>query len=303
MVESARRVRIMQFIILIRPKQWSKNFLVLAALLFSGDFTNGQRILHTFIAFFAMSLVSSATYVFNDLVDIERDRKHPRKKNRPLASGAVSKEAGVSIGVGLLLLGLLLAYSLGWGSIAIVSIYLGMQFLYNWKLKRIPIADVFTIAVGFVLRAVLGGTAISVPISGWLLFCTGALALTLGFAKRRNEFILQGDDRTSSRESLVHYTKASLDAIVIICAACSAIFYGIYTLQSHTAQKFPAIILTSLVVFYGITRYVLLIFTLDEGGEPADIIFKDRHMIATVLLFFVTAILAVKGLNMPFLER
>ena len=185
----------------------------------------------------------------------------------------------------------------------IVGIYVGMQILYNWRLKHVPVADVFTIAIGFVLRAVLGAAAIAVNISGWLLFCTGALALMLGFAKRRTEFILQGSDRESSRESLIHYSRSALDAIVVMFAAGAAMSYGIYTLQSKTAQRFPGLILTSLFVFYGITRYVLLIFTIDEGGEPADVLFKDRHMIASVLLFVAAAVLAMSGFRLPFIEQ
>ncbi|AIE87408.1 UbiA prenyltransferase [Fimbriimonas ginsengisoli Gsoil 348] len=288
---------------LIRPKQWAKNLLVFAALLFTAGYHHPDLILRSVAAFFAMSMLSSCTYVFNDLIDIKRDRMHPKKRFRPLASGALSKESGVALGTGLLFAGVLVAFGLGKGPIVIAIVYLGMQVLYNWRLKHTPIADVFTIAVGFVLRAVLGAAAIKVLISGWLLFCTGALALMLGFAKRRNEFILQGEDRSSSRESLVHYNRAALDAIVIMFAAGAAMCYGIYTLQSQTAHKYPALILTSIFVFYGITRYILLIFTIDEGGEPADVLFKDRHIIACVILFVISAVLAMSGLRLPILEQ
>jgi 4-hydroxybenzoate polyprenyltransferase len=288
---------------LLRPKQWAKNLLVFAALLFTANFRDPSLVLRSFAAFFAMSMISSCTYVFNDLIDVKRDRMHPKKRFRPLASGAVTKQSGIALGVGLLAAGTIVAFGLGRGPLTICLVYITMQVLYNWRLKHTPIADVFTIAVGFVLRAVLGAAAIKVLISGWLLFCTGALALMLGFAKRRHEFILQGDDRESSRESLVHYNRPALDAIVIMFAAGAAMCYGIYTLQSQTAHKYPALILTSLFVFYGITRYILLIFTLDEGGEPADVLFKDRHMIASVVLFVISAVLAMSGMHLPILEQ
>lgn len=291
------------FIKLIRPKQWTKNLLVFAALLFSARFGDPSSLVLALLAFFAMSIVSSCTYVFNDLADIERDRKHPKKRLRPLASGAISKQAGFILGLGLFVAGMGIGLAINRGVAAILGFYLVLQVLYNWRLKHMPVADVFVIAVGFVLRAILGAQAIHVGISGWLLFCTGALALMLGFAKRRHEFILQGDDRSSSRESLVHYTRSSLDALVIMFASGAAMCYGIYTLESPTARLYPALVLTALFVFYGITRYVLIVFTMDEGGEPADILFHDPQIIASIVLFTISAILALKGMKLPILER
>lgn len=287
---------------LIRPKQWAKNVLVFAALLFSARFSDGNAVVRALLAFAAMSFVSSGTYVFNDLVDVERDRLHPKKRLRPLASGVVPKGVGAALGVVLFILGIGIAASLNKSSLTIILVYLAMQGLYNWRLKRTPVADVYTIAVGFVLRAVLGAAAIGAAISGWLLFCTGALALMLGFAKRRNEFILQGEGRAGSRESLVHYTRSALDALVIMFASGAAMSYGIYTLESVTAKRYPALILTSLFVFYGITRYTLIVFTVDEGGEPADILFKDPHIIFSVIGFVVSAVLALSGMRLPILE-
>lgn len=291
------------FLKLIRPKQWTKNLLVFAALLFSAQFGDQPSVIRALLAFLAMSIVSSCTYVFNDLADIERDRKHPKKRLRPLASGAISKDAGFMLGAGLFVVGMGIGLLINRGVAAILAFYLILQVLYNWRLKHMPVADVFVIAIGFVLRAVLGAQAIHVGISGWLLFCTGALALMLGFAKRRHEFILQGDDRSSSRESLVHYSRSALDALVIMFASGAAMCYGIYTLESPTARTYPALVLTAIFVFYGITRYVLIVFTMDEGGEPADILFHDPQIIASIVLFAVSAVLALKGMRLPILER
>jgi len=287
---------------LLRVKQWAKNLLVLAAPLFSRVGHHSSFVVPTLMAFLAMSLVSSSTYVCNDLFDIERDRLHPTKKLRPLASGAISKGLGIALGLLCLVVGLGIAGWLGKGSLAIVLTYLGLQVLYNWRLKRIPVADVFTLSLGFILRAALGAAAISVSISGWLLFCTGALALMLGFAKRRNEFILQGEERMGSRESLAHYSRPALDALVCMFAAGAAICYAIYTIESRTAHRYPAIILTSLFVFYGITRYVFLVFAVDEGGEPADVLFKDKHIIFSVVGFLASAVIAMSGVRIPIIE-
>lgn len=288
---------------LLRLKQWAKNLLVVAAPLFANSGDRSKFIAPMAMAFFAMSLLSSSTYICNDLIDIERDRLHPVKRFRPFASGAISKGVGIAIGLLLFAIGISLTIPLGKASLAIVATYLLMQVAYNYRLKRIPVADVFTLSVGFILRACLGAAAIHVVISGWLLFCTGALALMLGFAKRRNEFILQGEDRSFSRESLAHYSRGALDALVCMFAAGAAICYAIYTLESQTAHRYPAIILTSFFVFYGITRYVFLVFAVDEGGEPADVLFKDPHIIFSVVGFFVSAVVALNGIRIPILEQ
>ena len=288
---------------LVRPKQWAKNVLVFAALLFTGGVIAQGSWVQAVMAFFAMSFVSSSTYVFNDLFDVERDRRHPKKRLRPLASGAISKPAGVAIGAILLAMSLGIAAAINLKVVVCIGIYIAMQIAYNWRLKHIALADVYTIAVGFVLRAVLGAAAIDVYISGWLLLCTGSLALMLGFAKRRNEFILQGADRSSSRESLVHYTRPALDALVTMFAGVATMSYGIYCLLSRTGQHYPALILTALFVAYGITRYLLVVFSLDEGGEPADLLFKDRHIIASVVLFVLSAALAMSGVRLPVIEH
>jgi len=184
----------------------------------------------------------------------------------------------------------------------ILATYVALQLLYNLGLKRVAVADVFLISLGFILRAALGAGAISVTISSWLLFCTGALALMLGFCKRRSEFILLGDRRTEVRESLGAYSRGALDALVIMFACGAALCYGVYAVQSPTAHKYPALILTSVFVFYGICRYVLIVFGKDEGGEPETLLFKDPHMVFSIVMFIVAAVLAMSGVKVPLLE-
>jgi 4-hydroxybenzoate polyprenyltransferase len=283
---------------LLRPKQWTKNLLVFAALLFVGGFRDPALILLSVLAFFAMCLASSAFYVVNDIYDAERDRRHPRKKSRPIASGKVPVAhawlaAGVC-GAGAFAL----AFAVGLGSVMVIALYLAIQIAYNVALKHVPVADVFSIAIGFVLRAVLGAAAIRVEMSGWLLFCTGALALLLGFSKRRSEF-LTVSEANQTRESLAHYTKPALDALVAIFACGSAMCYGIYSLESETAKKYPGLILSSIFVFYGIARYVLIVFSKDEGSEPETLLYNDKHILVSVLLFVIAAVLAMSGLKLP----
>lgn len=288
---------------LLRPKQYTKNLLVFTALLFTLGSQTNEGLTKTLIAFAAMCLLSSAVYVFNDLLDVERDRLHPVKRNRPIASGAVPVPWAAVIGFvalgGAAALGALLPRA----AIAVLAAYVVVQVLYNGAgLKRVPVTDVFLISVGFVLRAALGAAAIDVKMSGWLLFCTGALALTLGFGKRRHEFILQGEDRTRSRESLAGYSKTALDALVLMCATSSAISYAIYSIESETARRHPMLILTTLFVAYGVCRYVLVVFSRDEGGEPENLLLRDPHIIASVVLFVAAAVLALSGDWSPILD-
>lgn len=288
---------------LLRPKQWTKNLLVFAAYLFGAKLGDPEAARQALIAFAAMCAFSSATYVFNDLLDAARDREHPERKNRPVASGAVSSWAAAGLSLGAFAVGLALSLLfLNHSSLAVFGAYVALQLLYNFGLKAVPVADVFTISVGFVLRAALGAYAIWVPISGWLLFCTGALALMLGFAKRRHEFLLQGDAKAASRESLDGYSLQALDALVTATATASSLCYGIYAIESSTAREHPALILTTVFVVYGIARYLLLVFTKQEGGEPADILLKDRHVLVSVILFVAVALLAVSGVQIPLLD-
>jgi 4-hydroxybenzoate polyprenyltransferase len=288
---------------LLRVKQWTKNLLVFAAPLFTNSLTDPTLLTRTLLAFATMCLISSAIYVLNDLRDAPKDRLHPVKRRRPIASGAIAPATAAGIGLACLIGGLALTFALGLKVAVVIGVYVVLQLLYNGGAKNIAILDVFLIGTGFVLRAALGAAAIDVLMSGWLLLCTGALALLLGFAKRRHEFILQGEQRTASRASLGHYTRPALDALVVMTACAAALCYGIYALESPTARQFPALILTAPFVFYGICRYVLLVFSLDEGGEPETILFKDPHMIASLVFFIAAAMLAVSGVELPLVER
>ncbi len=286
---------------LLRVKQWTKNVFVFAALIFTKGFTEPHRVQITLLAFFAMCLASSATYIVNDIFDLERDRAHPKKSKRPLASGVLSVPFAIALAIACLAGSVALALYVRPEVLTLVGVYLALQVFYNLGLKHIPIADVFVVASGFVLRAIVGAVALQVTISGWLLLCTGALALLLGFGKRRSEVISQGDSRGSSRESLEGYTKPVLDALVIMVACAAALCYGIYCIESPTAKQYPALLLTSPWVFYAVARYVMLIFGKDEGGEPDSLVFRDPHMVICFVLYLITAMLALTGPRLNFL--
>lgn len=287
---------------LMRPKQWSKNLLVFAGLLFTGSFNDSELLVRALIAFAAMCLASSGTYALNDALDVERDRRHPKKKDRPVAAGLLSPTFAIGLGTVLMALGVAIAFLLNRDSGFLVVAYLLLQMLYNGVLKSVAVADVFGLSLGFVIRAMLGATCIEVKISGWLLFCTGALALLLGFAKRRHEFRTQGEDRESTRKALGGYSNSALDALVLVSACVASICYGIYSLESPTAESHPALFLTTPFVFYGICRYVLLVFSYDEGGEPETVLLQDPHIIGSILGFVVMAVLAMKGIQIPWID-
>jgi 4-hydroxybenzoate polyprenyltransferase len=280
---------------LLRPKQWTKGLLVFAAPLFARRLTDPTDLKKECIAFVAIAFLSSAVYVLNDACDVDRDRRHPTKCKRPLASGEVSLTLAAALGILLAVTGFGMAYWLGRSALVLVGIYAGLQVAYNIRLKHVPVADVFLLASGYVLRAALGAAAIHVAISGWLLFCTGSLALLVGIGKRRSEFQLQAETGVETRESLSNYSLQGLDVMLTMAAAAAMMSYGIYSIESPTGGKHPALLLTCLWVTYAIFRYVYLVVVKGEGGEPETLLFRDPHILVSVTLFVVTAALAMQN--------
>lgn len=276
----------------LRPKQWAKNLLVFAAPMFTGSFSQSP-LLTTLAAFWIFSLASSATYIFNDIYDRERDQRHPRKKNRPIAAGEISPRVAGTLGVILALGALAAAYVLEPAFAGLIGAYFALQLAYNAGIKHVPIADVFVISIGFVLRAVAGALVIHVAISAWLLFCTAALALMLGFSKRRDEFLRSESEDFAGRESIQSYSKPILDMLVGCFAAAANVSYGIYSINSATAVAHPGLIVTTLFVWYGCARYLYLVFAENKGEEPETILMKDVHIHIALLGFAVSAALAV----------
>jgi len=294
-------MRVSDVVRLLRPKQWSKNLLVFAALLFSGKLGDRHADLLALIAFIAMCLMSSALYMANDALDAPQDRLHEKKRDRPIAAGRIPAMAAWIVAPLLAAWALYLAWTVNLACGQTVLAYFVLQALYNAAFKRLAVADVFSIALGFVLRAVVGAAAISVPISGWLLFCTGALALMLGFGKRRAELMQAGEEASATRESLAHYRLQAIEAMLIVSAGSAAMSFGVYSIDSSTARHYPALILTSLFVFYGIYRYLFLVFAQNRGDEPEALI-ADPHILTVLVLFVVAAALAVGGWHVPFLD-
>lgn len=288
-------------LVLMRPKQWTKNLLIFAAPLFVLNRLPVAALASSLLAFASMCLLSSSVYVVNDLLDAERDRHHPSKKSRPIAAGVVPVWSATLLAWLLLAAGLAIALYVGLDVLIASGIYLALQVFYNVLGKHVPILDVFIIAMGFVIRAALGAIAIHVQISAWLLLCTGALALLIAVGKRRHEFILQAG-KSSSRKVLEGYNRTILDHFVLMTAVGAALCYGVYAIESKTAKEHPALIISTIFVFYGVFRYVYLVFIADEGGEPETLLFRDSHIVASLVLFVASVAVAMSGLRLGFLN-
>ncbi len=289
---------------LIRVKQYTKNVFVFAAYIFyvKGWATPGA-IQSVLLAFAAMCCASSATYIVNDIYDLEKDRSHPVKKNRPIASGRVPVAVAFGLAIVLLFASLFLGWQANVSVIYGIGVYLLIQILYNLWLRNKSVADVACIALGFVIRVIIGALAISAQVSGWILLCTATLALMLGFGKRRHEFLLMGDQGHSSRKSLAEYSRQSLDMLVGFSATCAALTYSVYSIESPTARSYPGLILTTPFVIYGIARYIVIVFGSGESGEPESLVLRDPHLILTFIGFGVAAAIGLTNVPIPFLYR
>lgn len=300
----ARNSKFQDYVALARPKQFTKNLLVFAALIFTNSFTETVPVVLSLLAFAAMCLLSASGYVLNDLLDAPKDRLHPKKRHRPIAAGTVSQTEAQVFAAVLLAGALALGILLGGDALLWLGLYAGIYLAYNFAFKAVAVADVFAISLGFVVRAALGAAAIDVTISGWLLLCTGALALTLGFGKRRSEFMSMGEQRGESRPSLLEYTLPSLDALLLLSAGGAVLSYGVYSIESATAARYPALVVTTLFVAYGVFRYVFLVLAQGEGAEPETMLVEDRHILASVLLFCLATVIALNThIPLPWGER
>jgi 4-hydroxybenzoate polyprenyltransferase len=285
--EGARRSTPLLVLETMRPKQWIKNLFVFAGLLFSGELLDLGSWASAIGIFVAFCLVSGATYLVNDALDVEADRHNPRTASRPIARGDLSPAAGL-VACGLTALaGLALALLINWQSLAVLAGYLVLQIAYSKKLKHVLFVDVMTIAAGFVLRAVAGGTAVAVPVSSWLLLCTGLLAIFLGFTKRRAEAVALGGTTQPKWAVLDHYSVGLLDELIAVVTPATLAFYSIYAV---TGAKTDWMLLTVPFVMYGIFRVLFLVHhrsSLTE--EPAVVVYSDKPLLACVALWGVVA--------------
>lgn len=277
----------------MRPHQWIKNFFIYAALIFSQNIFNLTLLLKATIAFSAFCLISSALYIFNDLKDLEEDKRHPLKSKRPIASGKIKKSTAILEVIILSLLGFSSAFTLNKNYFIIILVYFLIQMAYSIKLKHVVILDVFVVALGFLIRVVAGGLAIEVSLSSWLLICTILLALFLALSKRRHELVLLEDSASDHRPILQEYSPYLLDQMIAVVTASTVIAYCLYTISEETVTKFGTanLIFTVPFVLYGIFRYLYLIHQKSEGGSPEALLIKDKPLLIDIFLWIVAAII------------
>ena len=276
----------------MRPKQWTKNVFVLTALVFDQKLLNPHYLGHALLAFALFCAISSAVYVINDLADIEKDRQHPAKRNRPLASGQLAPRVAVIAAIVLVVICLPLALWLDRWFGAIVASYFFMMLLYSLWLKKIVIIDVFAVAAGFVLRVAAGVVIVQVErFSPWIYLCMVLLALFLAIGKRRHELVLLNENANAHRAILDEYSLPLLDDMIRLVTACTAMAYCLYTFSAPNLPSNHAMMLTIPFVLYGLFRYMYLIHIKGEGGAPEDLLFADKPLLLDIVLWVLTVVL------------
>jgi 4-hydroxybenzoate polyprenyltransferase len=277
----------------LRPGQWTKNLLVFAGLIFAQGLHRPAQVGRVMLAFVIFCALSGSMYLINDVADAERDRSHPRKRHRPIASGRLSP--GTAIGVAILLIGLAFggAFALSWRLGMVAVAYAGLLTVYSAGLKHVVIVDALMIAAGFVLRALAGVVVIDAEFSHWLLLCTILLALFLTFGKRRHELLLLEGGAADHRPILSEYSPQLLDQMIAVVTASTLMAYALYTISPETTAKLGTthLPLTIPFVLYGIFRYLYLLYRHDLGGNPSEHLLTDRALLVDVGLWGATVVL------------
>ncbi len=291
----------------LRPHQWTKNLVVFAALALSKHLFDFNLVVLATAAFALFCGLSGTVYLINDIADAERDRHHPKKRLRPVASGALGERQAALVALVLGVTCLATAAALGLPFAAWAVGFVALNLLYSFRLKQVVIVDVLALSLGFVIRAVAGGVAIGVPISDWLLVCTFLLALFMALAKRRHELTSLNENASEHRQILAEYSPYLLDQMISVVTASCVTAYAFYTLAQETREKFQTDLLSLTIPFvlYGIFRYLYLVHRKDQGGSPSEILLTDRPLLLAVALWAVAIVVIVysgEGQPVPLLR-
>jgi HAD superfamily hydrolase (TIGR01490 family) len=293
--ESGRRNHPADLFRLMRPHQGLKNGFVFVGVLFGHAWRVPEMLLGALLAAAAFSLVASAVYIVNDYADRERDRVHPKKRRRPLASGRVTPAVALGLAALLAAAGAAIGAAAGPAVLALVAAYAAMNLAYSFALKSIVILDVFLIAAGFILRILAGTLGIGIAPSQWLIVCSLFLTLFLGFAKRRSELLEVSSEYVIHRKALLHYNPALLDKLIGVCAGAALMSYSLYTMSQQTARLHGTenLIYTIPFVAYGMFRYLYLLHAKHVGGDTSHELVRDPHLVATVLGWAAVTLLLI----------
>ena len=285
-------------LLLIRPQQWIKNGFVLIPMFFGGRLLNADDVIASVVTFFAFSFAASAIYCFNDIVDVDADRRHPVKCHRPIASGAVSVPTAYALMAVLVLLSALLLFFLpqrAGETAGIVAFYFLLNMAYCIWLKRHAIIDVCTVAFGFVLRILAGGMACNVAVSNWLVLMTFLLALFLSFAKRRDDVLRMNETGEPPRRNTIRYNLTFVNQAITITGTVTLVCYIMYTVSPEVVSRFhaPYLYLTSIFVLVGLLRYMQLTVVDEVSGDPTKILLRDRFTQAIVVAWIMVFLLII----------
>lgn len=279
----------------MRLHQWIKNLFIFAAFLFSGHLTVTKDFVITIAGFFIFSLATSSVYIFNDIIDLEKDKLHPEKSTRPIPSGNLKIKYAIISSIILVIIAILFASLLNTKFTLILIGYILLNIFYTLVFKNLVILDVMAIATGFVLRIYAGAVLIDVPVSHWLILCTILIALFLGFCKRRSELVKLDSFANDHRSVLSHYNSNFLDQMIGIVTASTVMSYALYTISEDTIQKFNTnnLIYTTPFVLYGIFRYLYLIYKRAEGGNPTMTVVRDIPLLLNLFLWILTVVIII----------
>ena len=280
---------------LLRPEQYLKNVFVFTPLFFSFSFFNYEKTYMSFLAFFVFSMAASGIYILNDLFDVEEDRNHPQKKLRPIASGNISKSTAYILMSILLMVSLFCAFLINMNFLLILAVYIINNILYSLKLKHISVLDIVMIAIGFLLRVLAGGAVTHIYISMWLIIMTFLLALFLGIAKRREDVVLS-DMGIQTRKNVDGYNLEFINAAMVLMAGVIIVSYILYTVSAQIQTKFGTknLFYTSFFVIVGILRYMQITFVEDNSGNPTNLLYKDRFLHLTIILWIAAFFIIVR---------
>jgi 4-hydroxybenzoate polyprenyltransferase len=283
---------IIHLIKLMRPHQWAKNLFVFTGLVFGHAWTDTALVQSVVLAAVAFSLLSSGVYIVNDIVDIESDRQHPKKKHRPLAAGNIAVSLASAWASALVASALVIGYLVSVDVVWLLLVYLLLNAGYSAGLKQVPVLDVFLIASGFMLRILVGTEGVGIPPSQWLLLCGLMITLFLGFTKRRAEMMIADEAGKHARKVLQQYDATLLDSFIAITATSTVIAYSLYTVNAETVRIHGTanLIYTVPFVVYGMFRYILRLHLHRRGEDPAKELITDPHIVATVLAWVIVVV-------------
>ena len=275
---------------LLRVRQYAKNFFIFAPLFFGLKMTDVVLLARTVEAFIAFSLIASAVYIFNDYHDIEEDRRHPGKRDRPLASGTISVRNAAILGILLLVAGLMIALWCGWGMLSLVSVYIVLNVAYTLRWKHVSIIDIVIIAIGFVIRIFVGAAVTGIVLYPWLIIVTFLLALFLALAKRNSDLHIHLQEGNTPRTPVDGYTVHMLDYSMIIILSVLLVSYIMYTLSPEVMARMHSdkLYVTTVFVVLGCLRYLQITFVEKRSGSPTDILWDDRFIQCTLLAWITT---------------